>query len=364
MSAGHAVYTDPLRFKLVEKTSSEVGDGKPHCMLATREQLAEVMYRVKDAQWVSGSAEQIQVNIDDEPVFSSVVTFTSASRPTAKVEWELQSGAEDAAYTRRAYVTVSNDATPDMPMDAYGTSLFSEATYLTVGGVFGGSTHDLAFREAVSEYAMWANAFPLDDANQAGHYEVGEIIDDTYLEVPDDQFRTGFSFVGESWTGLYPWATPAIYAPYSTFEDLMGGSPNPYLGGSVELIISGEVAWVDDNGSGNPFDPLNRLYIGVTFIIRNSFHGTTGVIAFCTDTSLLTAPAASSSALLKLKLSGDEQYITAPIYVDQDGLESPEYYYEAGSVTDWIFEATDWWPQAKNSPATAVWNSATGIKIP
>lgn len=86
MSAGHAVYTDPLRFKLVEKTSSEVGDGKPHCMLATREQLAEVMYRVKDAQWVSGSAEQIQVNIDDEPVFSSVVTFTSASRPTAKVE--------------------------------------------------------------------------------------------------------------------------------------------------------------------------------------------------------------------------------------------------------------------------------------
>lgn len=336
--------------------SVECGDGTEYPMLVTPAQLFEIMYRVRDSKWTSGTATQTVDDGEDE-FFQSIVTFTAAT-PSSKVQWEIQGGGLDAAYTRRAYTAVNNDETPDQPMEEYGDDYFSTVAYLTVGGINGGSTYPLAWREAVREQSLFLNALRLTEPNHAGYYESGEIVDDLYIsQSPADQIKNGFSFHGASWTDSF--VTPTIYAPFSTFEDSTAGPPYPYLGAMVQLVFTRTVAWIDENNSGNPFDPLNKLYLGLKFNITNSFSGTSGLFSHSTFIESLEAPVSAKLADLKLKLS-DGSFVTAPIYGSERelGFVAPTI----ATATDWVFEATEWWPyKLKNgSPA---WNTTTGAPL-
>lgn len=340
--------------------SVECGDGTAYPMRVTIAQLAELMSRVRDAKWVSGSATQ---TADDGmgSVYAAVVTLTSVTPPTEKVEWELTNGDTNAAYTRRAWVAVTNDETPDKPMEDYGDTYFSDPTYLTVGGINGGTTYPLAYREAIAERALWANGFPLVDPNQTGYYNADEILDNTYLLYGgNDQFKTGFSFFGQSWVEDGTGVEPTIYAPFSTIQHASAMSPAfPYRLGSVRIAFSTVVAWVDLNESGNPYDSLNEIYVGVRFLTINSFDGNLGLnISHSTDLNYLIGPKSGKLADLKLKLSGAGNYVTAAIY----GSEECLYGACVPTSTDWEFEATAWWPYQKldGSPA---WNASTGAPI-
>ena len=354
--AEHVTTFSP-RFTFVEKLAGEVGDGTAYPMFVTSDQLAELMYRVKDARWVSGSTTQ---TADDGmgSVYAAVVTLTSVTPPTEKVEWELTNGDTNAAYTRRAWVAVANDETPDKPMEDYGDTYFSDPTYLTVGGINGGTTYPLAYREAIAERALWANGFPLVDPNQTGYYDADETLDDTYLLYGGhDQFKTGFSFFGQSWVEDGTGVEPTIYAPFSTIQDVSAMSPAfPYRLGHVSIAFSGVVAWVDVNESGNPYDSLNEIYVGVRFLTINSFDGGLRLdISHSTDLNYLAEPKSGKLADLKLKLSGAGNYVTSAIY----GSEECLYGACVPTSTDWIFEATEWWPYDLNG--SPVWDTATGL---
>lgn len=349
--ASTGVFTRKRRVKFVEKTAGQVGDGTAYPMLVTMAQLAELMHRVRDARWVSGTATT------SDGTLESVVTFTTVTPPTAKVEFELQAGNIDSAYTRRGYVAETNDIAPDEPMNAYDGSFFSTVDYLTVGGTNGEPTESLAYREAITERSILANGFPISAPTESGYYEALATLDSYLLSSPNDKFKTGFSFFGTSWTDGF--VEPTIYAPFSTWDDLtVSGSAVPYLGGMVVISFSGEVAWVDLNSSGSPIDPLNELYVAVFFGVRNSFDGNTGNYSHSSNLSMLYSPTSGKLADLKLKLSGVGDYLTAAIYGWND--------YQGGSgatatATDWIFEATEWWPYAKIGGP--VWDSGTGAEL-
>lgn len=368
------VATSLLRFEFVkgETTSGTpapgfvaCGDGTAFPMEVTLDQLAEIMYRVRDARWVSGTATQTLSYLNDDlapEALIAVVTFTGYSPPSEKVELWSSESELDAAYTRRGYATVTNQDPPDIPMGDYGSNLFSDTQYIESQNP-GGTSH-LAYREAISERAMWANAFKDTQPKLVGHYNAGEILG--YVasiyglgSPPNDTFKTGFSFTGTSWMGSEV-ELPAIYAPFSTFEDTQGGGTIPYYGGAAFLTFSGQVAWIDSNNSGNPLDPLNKIYLGVAFNVRNS-RGGDGDWTHATNKTDMEWAGSISEKLsdLKLKLH-DGSFVTAAIY----GSLFP--WYSDGddaipTATDWIFEATEWWPYAK--AGGPVWDSDTGAKL-
>lgn len=357
MSAG--VHTPELRFRFVEKSLSEVGDGTIFPMEVTRDQLAEIMYRVRDARWESGYSTQT-VNVtnyeppEEDNFFTSILSFTADSPDTEKVQWWIDY--TDSAYTRRGFVTTADLVSPAVPMDEYSVTYFSETAYLDVGGTAGiGSSHSMAYREAIQERALWANAFADVDSTKQSHYLAEEAVDDFHPN-PQDEFKTGFSIISSSWIEGDRVLPPPIYCAYNSFEDSAFPGFFPYYGARVHLIFSGDVAWVDDDESGNPFSGGNRLFIGVDFSIYNSFETALGP-AFSTNLGSMGS-ASSKLADLKLKLSGTDNYITAAIYGNTDsgwGTNTP-------TSTDWIFEATEWWPYAKDSPAVPVWDTGTGLK--
>jgi hypothetical protein len=375
-----AVHTRNKRFEWVkgwltggadpEDGSVECGEGTAFPMEVTLDQLAEIMYRVRDAQWVSGTATRIKQYLDDPEIstFTAVTTFTSYPPPLEKVEYwhsEIDPGLGyplDAAYTRRGYVTVTNQESPDIPMEDYGINLFSKTAYLGLQLPQAMSVTDyLAFRESINEISLWANAFKDTQPNLVGHYNSGEDLDSNsgysgYLSSPpNDTFKTGFSFTGSSWTDSY--VEPSIYAPFSTFEDSQSPGAVPYYGGGATIMFSGQVAWVDENGSGNPYDPMNKIYIGMEFYLRDSLDGTFGNFSHHTNKSVLNSQSgfvSSKLSDLKLRLS-DESFVKAAIY----GSEENEYeLYTTASATDWIFEAVEWWPYQNGGGN--VWNPATG----
>jgi len=55
--------------------------------------------------------------------------------------------------------------------------------------------------------------------------------------------------------------------------------------------------------------------------------------------------------------SGD---VTCPLYI-ADAVGGGTYPFQFGE--DFVQEAVEWFPYAKDSPPTAVWNTATGAKL-
>ena len=351
------------RFALVEKSGSEVGDGTAFPMLVTLDQLAEIMYRVKDARCIEGSAvsrEYYEVGEVFE-YYTGSMEFTGVTPSTALVEFDGSDPYTGVAYTSRGWCTVLSEESPAVPMTDYGSAYFSETTYLTTpSDIFG--DYPIAFREAVAERAMWADrgvydftetlSTFLEDAGTAGS---------GILKISSTDFRTGFSCRSSSWADDSTGYVPSIYAPTNTVEDsLGGGSAVPYRFAGVELQFSGLVAWVDTNGSENPFDPANELYVGVRLYLLHSINGPDG--RFSTDEDWLAGSGSTvdTGGLLKLKLSGSGNFATAKIYGIEEAEASPGYL-AFESCSDWVFEATEWWPYAK--PGGPVWNSATGAKL-
>jgi hypothetical protein len=355
MSAG--VFTPELRFRFVSKSLSEVGDGTAWPMLVTRDQLAEIMYRVKDAQWVSGSADmKFGMRIFEEGEIVGVEWQTAAGirlgwpdMPEPLVNYEYSD--PDTFYSRRGYCTIARGASPTTPMS--GSFGFGETYY--VGPTVAGDIYTIAAREAITERALWANGgtYAMEDAPSVGM---------AHQAIPGDGFRTGFSFYGASEivSGDYP----SRYIPYTEFVE-----PNKAASAAVSLDFSGEVAWVDVDESGNPFSPGNQLYVGVEFIGNLLHPWTDGVIQtnfFSTNIAVLDEEwgeglAFDTGAKVRLKLSGEDNYITAKIY----GI-AEELFFTAVAfdyVSDFDFEPTEWWPYAKGNPPVPVWDSSDGTPL-
>ncbi len=337
-----AVTSALLRYKFVEKDTSEVGDGTGYPMLATKEQLEEIMYRVRDAKFTQGSVTVDSVNIDDQVGYNSVVQFSYGDLP--ETLFELREDTPLYISSLRGYCTTARESSP---MAAYDTSFFGSAysssvtDYITSGIIV--EARDIQ-REA-AQLAIFAGV--------VGNYEEDPTLVDWGVAVPVSRFRTGFS---QSLATLsYPGggSLPDGYFPYV----LLDGSVF-YNSCSVSLEFTGEVAWVDDDASGNPLSPGNRLYIGVEFGVAIGYDGVTmGTRAIAPENVV------STGAVVKLKLSGTDNEVSMPIYFFPDRNSDPYFTRSITSIDDFIIEATEWFPYAKGSPAVPKWDAATGVLL-
>lgn len=82
MSA-QGVFTNNYRVKFVEKSGSEVGNGTAFPMLVTLDQLAEILYRVKDAWFTSGQILTTSLAAPDGAIYAS--TDAASNRASSVV---------------------------------------------------------------------------------------------------------------------------------------------------------------------------------------------------------------------------------------------------------------------------------------
>lgn len=340
MSAG--VFTPNYRFVFIEKVIGDVGDGTEFPLEVTLDQLAEIMYRVKDCKFTTG---ETIIQFTDE--FSDT-NLTTLSFNFGDPDPSLYSGPNGFGNSVmvRAYCTSIQDdygSPPTEPMQAW-SQYFSE-TYTRAG-----VTEDVRVRDAVPEYAIWARA-TAPDANPSTYdsyvlmYPFGPYI----IPLPDIGFRTGFSFLA-----------------YDGVDEELAGYPTcqsefTFAGGSeCYLNFTGQVAWVDVSGSGNPADPANRIFIGMTFA-----QGGDPVVVSTRATELPAVYPAEASpsltgSLFELELS-EGVVVSCPLYW------YPVFAAAGGQVlysaTNYRIKATEWWPYAKGSPATPVWDSSDGTKL-
>lgn len=291
------VYTRQKRFTFVEKTAAEVGDSTAYPMLATADQIAEVMYRVRLSKFTQGSFSDSfgtyfeAVNIGDDPTTAEPFEIDTVNGYYAVrgygVAWDDSIGEDVAA--------------PFLPY--YGDKIT-----MTYSGV------DYNYRQALNEYSVFVP--PYDRwVSSTG------IINPS----PTDYFQTGFSYVADG-NSLAP---PSLYNAFlASFN------------GSSFVQFSGEVAWVDINGSGNPLDPLNEMYIGVElFSLYVSFFG------IHTNN---TYGGTMTGADFVLELSGGQE-LRCSIYSGSTFT----------SVQDVRLKAIEWFPY--QDAGGNVWNPATGL---
>lgn len=196
------------RVTFIKKTTYEVGAGTDFPILVTLDQLAEIMYRVKDAKIIQGST--IETNTYDGETFIDSVSIV-AGAPAERL-------ASDPVL--RGYV--ERQSSSSLP-----TSLLSE--FYTEGGGY--------FRDILDdERALWLPVFN----RGTGYFYAGE-------------FKTAFSFSASEY-----YFTPASSAAYR------GISSEPDESGyNIRVQFSGDVAWTGDGDS--PFNLTSQLYLGVKF---------------------------------------------------------------------------------------------------
>jgi len=341
--------------------SVECGDGTLYPMEVTVEQLSEIMYRVRDAEWAGGELVQDWVGVG---TYSR--KKTPDSRPAALVE-SYGDNTADVSFSYRGYATsrtipsaLSGLTSEDWPMDTFGSEYFDDA--YEVGETFTtppGYTYEngkMAIREASAELGMWA-AKTVGRGSDIGKYELSTAISDYIWQSNQiyGAFRTGFSYFGKGWTDSG--SVPSGYVPYLALG--FGGSPTQFQGASLTLKFSGKVAFIDTAANGDPFDPANSLYLGVDLSTQDE--AIAGRVYTNKDSAFYTP--VDTESVLKLVLSGTGNEVTAKIYSDNEADPGGgASYLSFISCTDLVFTATKWWPYAKED-GTPMYSETTGLPL-
>ena len=215
------VFTRNKRFTFVEKTAGEVGDGTDYPMLVTIDQLAQIMYRVRDAWFTSGSL-----------VIFGNTTFQGVPNSPLVESINVDDGSlfGTSFFNARAY---SANGTIAAPFDSYFGTPYS---------IFGQT-----YQDCDSEIGIWYPDYGL----------LGRPI----VTGGNSEFRCGFSHVvgcqnsdpmGDPPAGLY------------TVTNIWDSDPDYHTPAVVIVDFTGEVAYVGDN----PLDPTAELYVGVRMNIE------------------------------------------------------------------------------------------------
>jgi hypothetical protein len=342
MSAA-AVFTRMKRVEFVEKTAEEVGDGTAWPMLVTMEQLAEILYRVKDAWFTAGSVQTEVVNEESSEAGLGLSMEGGTPPP------DYISGNSSGVFFIRGYAWWGpynfdplHESTGDPLLDGEDLNA-GDVPYFQDGYDGGLLEPGLASPPYFFADDYMADFFP------ATYDPCGYICRDV-----DDNERAIWLPENDDPTSRFNALT--LRTAFSQ-EMACSGSGAGYLidhpaPTQLRLEIYPEVAWVDESESGNPYDPLNKLYLKMRF-------GVLGTASPGDVVGLDTAPDSGYSDFVDacdLVFQLASSTTTAKIY----------FYNLPENVTldyaeDFIITAQEWWPYAK--PAGPVWNSATGAKL-
>jgi hypothetical protein len=364
MSVGQGVFTPELRFKWVkgfvgtdpEDGSVECGDGTIYPLEVTLDQLAEIMYRVKFAEFTSSTFK---------PDLPYVGHGVATGPNTPRVQHAVGSGAFSENYRMSGYwcldstnIEVEMGVYEDFEPSDYALNFLGEAytsdVYADFTASWFGYPESLTFRDiSENERGLWVphvegkfSNWNNQGAMESLGYTYAIMAYTPGLSGYDlDQFKTAFTWYSRSHAGALddppplniPWISDLSYPGDVIYEQL-----------EVCVQFNGNVAVVGD--IENIHHPDNRFFVGmhVSGSMASDFYAfSTAIDFFGTDTLI------SSPATYKMVLSASS--ITIPIYRRYSDLNEP-----TGELEH---SATEWWPYAKDNPAVPVWDTATGAKL-
>ena len=156
-------------------------------------------------------------------------------------------------------------------------------------------------------------------------------------------------------TNAFSYGANCVTVPDSTWWGVDGGS------GSVMSRFTGEIAVVKNDPGDGFFADTNKFYIGFEFAWNNldptiDFGGTTNLYSsIFYGSSFIDSGLYVEVCNYVIRLSTGD--LTCPIYNGTAG--GADF---AG--TDIIHSGAEWFPYARNSPPTSVWDATNGTKIP
>jgi hypothetical protein len=296
--------------------SVECGEGTDYPMLVTIDQLAEIMYRVRDAWFTSGSA--VYSYVDGEGLVTATATTAVQGTPIAQLVNSIntQDNPFGTTYSYARAYNVSD--TVSTQFDSYFGEEYTLYSYYT-------------FRDCTSEIGIWY----LDYGTLGGNIGLN------YPSYLDLGFRCGFSHaVGcfTSYFGLDP-APSGFYKITTNTDYSYGGSS--LSASNLWVIFTGEVAYVGDS----PTSPTAQLYVGLKMGIDAGFYGINTSISYFSGT-----PSYDTGGKFVLGLAGGET-VSCKLY-------SPDTY---DSVSDFVLQAQEWWPYQDDNGN--VWSPTTGLPV-
>ena len=311
------------RVTFVEKTSSEVGDGTLFPMLVTLDQLAEIIYRVKDAVFTAGSIGydyEIDYPWEDPPrteqgTAGTVFLNTPASALVAYYERGDYFNGSQYSYAR-GFVASRFTGDPD-PIPPSLSAFFGEE-YTT--------NFNEVNRDCLKEFGIWCPDYGI--LGSPGTF-VGN----------QTRFRCGFSHYAASFGSGYLVDPTLQYTIAATYQ--LDGEEINYQSASIKVSFDGNVAYIGNN----PMDPDAQLYIGIEMLVG-------GPRQAATNTSY--GNPIDSGARFILKLANDHE-VSCAIYKGDDSET------DTTVISDFVLQATEWWPyQDENGN---VWSPTTGLPV-
>jgi len=340
MSQG--VYTRMKRFEFVKgwvtggtdpaDGSVECGDGTHFPLEATLDQIAEIYHRARDS-YLTGSITTTYTSSSAPELLAITTTGFTGTPSTDLVESGVTSEGE-TTLSQRAYSTGSTG-------DVAGFAQYFGSAY---------NVNGQDFYDANSELAIHSLPF--------NRFNPGTGLTQDFLTTfPEDAVR------------FHPITMPSFYSAYHEIYR-NDGAAAPESGIYIyeayarfnysPISIGGvQIAWIDDNESGNPLDPLNRKFINFSFAFRQNFIYGGAEPSYSTfqgyDTSYDTSP---TSVNFNIELSTST--LSCPLYAGNRGYPAFDGITHSGGIN---LVVTKWWPYAKDSPAVPVWDADTGLKL-
>jgi hypothetical protein len=289
------------------------GDGTYYPIEVTLDQVAEIWFRVKDARLIEGS-----VLVGDTGTFPTI--WGGLDSPKAVKENRAFS---TTTYPSGEFTTVRGYA---------ATGAISEHDVAYLGDPYPANLEDpsVEYRDiADNERGMWTVQFskPNNTDPFVGSRNAFTLEDDT----------TGSQVLPSS-TEYYVYFFKTFITSENVEEPILENlTPT---GGYVQLSFGGVAVLKEENKT--------RYFLGFRF-----YSYMFDSVKWNDDFGLVS----TEVVRYVIKLSNNIE-VSCPIYylLGPDELVHVSY--------NFIHEATEWWPYAKNSPATPVWESETGIKIP
>ena len=331
------VYTLKKRVTFVEKSLSECGDGTARPLEVTGatprdkfDKIAEIYYRVSDAYPVSGTATL------DYFGFPLVMSAPTAA-PTERALGVVGADSVSLVECQRGFVIEDYPELPVGAGDYLGDSYPIETYYpaATLRTAYFRETNDKErglFFEVTAGDPLWGGAL------QVSHNGLTAF---------------GYFYEFSPIDGL-----PAAITSSHTWTSILNDGINPPVEGlaQVQIGFNDEVAYVLNDPADSIFSPNTKFYLKFYF----QFLAGVGMAATVCITTNPIINGLSSPCNYVIRLSSGD--LSCPLYF----LDQTQTYDVSASIsgaTDFIHEATEWFPYAKNSPPVPVWDTATGVKL-
>lgn len=328
MSKG--VFTRMKRVRFIKETEfisitsfSGVGPNTPYPVKVTHEQLSEILYQVKRSTLTGGSVDASGLTIG----------LTGVASPENL--WYTSTNNKSGGSRGYAFPNVS-DSFMDLGVDPLPPNINSY--FANNYSISYGDYPNIPIYEAKNEYAIWhpvmAGTYPSIFGTGLVTGFSNDIVVGSIVDPYNDTQAFPDSFYGFGYSGF-------------SFE----GEDEPSAGGThFYFSFYNTAVYKDIDGSGNPFSPSNEIYLGVEASLT-AFIDPEGNFDVFHSRSWETGGGYEEVFNLKLELKDSE------LLIPMVSRDRPD------SASDLVLTATEWWPYAKDSPPTPVWDTDTGLKI-